>query len=263
MIGYILGAILIVGGVLLAFLVPRRIKSRILEIKFMQTTPVSELKAILTENAAAGLDGYRHYVELKGLSGSDNPVRAPFSEKEVAFYDAKLLQVYEQKQTYRDEKGVVHERMVRSESLLSDQTSSDPITVKDQVTEDKVYIDPSQAGLRFDTIKTLDRFEPVGNMKKYSFFGNYSYSSMGARTLGFRMIENTIPLGHMMYLLGEAWLEGKRILFGKPKEAKKPSMISLKSEADIIKGNKTNVTLALVFGILIAVSGIVIMIFLR
>jgi len=263
MLGYILGGILIVGGALLAWLVPRRIKNRTLEIKFMKTTPIPELKGILSDNAAAGLEGYRHYVELKGNAGSDNPVKTPYSEKEVAYYEAKLLQVYEQKQTYRDSNGVTHQRMVRSESLLSDQNSSEIITVTNPPSKDKVYVDPTQSGLRLDTIKTLDRFEPVGNMKKYNFFSGFNYGSMGARTLGFRMIENTIPIGRMLYMLGEAWIEGNKIVFGRPRDEKKVSMISLRSEADIIKGNKTNSILALVFGILIAIAGILVMIFVR
>jgi len=263
MIGYIIGAILIVGGALMAWLIPRRLKNKILEIKFMKTTPIGELKAILTDNAKAGLEGYRHYVELKGKAGSDKTVKAPYSEKKVAYYDAKLYQVYEERRTYRDDNGVTHESMVRNESLLSDQKSSDTITIKNEDSADKVYVNPSQSGLRFDTMKTLDRFEPVNNMKNYSFFSGFNYRSMGARTLGFRMIENTIPLDHTLYLLGEAWLEGSRIAFGRPRDAKKPSLLSAKSEAEIIKSNKTKVNLAIVFGILVIVGGILIMIFIR
>lgn len=263
MIGYIIGAILIVGGSLLALMVPRGLKKKILEIKFMETTPISELKAILTHNAKAGLEGYRHYVELKGKAGSDKTVKAPYSGKNVAYYDAKLYQVYEERNTSSDKNGVTHESMVRNESLLSDQKSSETITIKNEGSADKVYINPSQSGLRFDTVKTLDRFEPVNNMKNYSFFSGFNYSPMGARTLGFRMIENTIPLGHSLYLQGEAWLEGSRIAFGRPRDSKKPSVLSVKSEAEIIKSNKTKVTLAIVFGILVIIGGILIMIFIR
>jgi len=86
---------------------------------------------------------------------------------------------------------------------------------------------------------------------------------MGARTLGFRMVEHTIPLGQTLYLLGEAWLEGVRIKFGRPQDSNKPFMLSGKSEADILKENKTKANLALVFGIIIIVGGILVMIFVR
>ncbi len=36
----------------------------------MKTIPVSELREILTGNAEAGLEGYRHYTELKGKAGN-------------------------------------------------------------------------------------------------------------------------------------------------------------------------------------------------
>ncbi|MBM3713235.1 MAG: hypothetical protein FJW56_07355 [Actinobacteria bacterium] len=149
------------------------------------------------------------------------------------------------------------------ESLLSDQKSQNTFTIKNEGTPDKVYIDPTQSGLNFDTLKTFDRFEPVNNVKNYSFFSGFSYGSMGARTLGFRMVEHTIPLGQTLYLLGEAWLEGVRIKFGRPQDSNKPFMLSGKSEADILKENKTKANLALVFGIIIIVGGILVMIFVR
>ena len=60
MLPFIIGGILIVGGAILGFIVPRKMKNKNIEIKFLKTIPVSELKDILTGNAEAGLDGYRH-----------------------------------------------------------------------------------------------------------------------------------------------------------------------------------------------------------
>jgi hypothetical protein len=84
---------------------------------------------------------------------------------------------------------------------------------------------------------------------------------MGAKTLGFRMVEYTIPLGQKLYLLGDAYREGSKIKFSKSKDSKKPSVLSTKSETDIIKGNKTKVNLALIFGIIAIAGGILVMIF--
>jgi hypothetical protein len=257
---FIIGGILIVLGVFCSLYIPRKIKDKNIEIRFMQTTSISELISILTENAKAGLEDYRHYVELKGQTEKDTTQKAPFSENEVAYYNANLYQVFEETETFTDNTGS-HQRLKKSESLITNQKSTGPIALKDAQSGDKVYIDISQSGLQLDTLKTLDKFEPVNNIQRYSFFGSYSYGPMGARTLGFRMVENTIPLGGSLYVLGEANLAGGRVNIEKPVDGKKPFIVSVRNEADIVQGNKSSAKAALVFGILIALAGIILMIF--
>jgi hypothetical protein len=213
---FIIGGILIVVGGFISLFIPWRIKSKNIELKYMQTTSITELKDILTENAKAGLEGYRHYVELKGLAGADDPQVAPFSNKKVAYYDAKLYQVYEEEETHTDSKGTTR-NIKKKETILTDQKSSNNIFLKDDDSQEKVEIDISQSGLQLDTLKTLDKFEPVNNINRYRFFGNFKYKNMGLKTLGFRMLENTIPLGQSLYVLGEAILDGAgRVILGKP-----------------------------------------------
>jgi len=260
MVSFIIGGILIILGVFGSLYIPWKIKSKNIEIKFMQTTSMSELVSILTENAKAGLEGYRHYVELNGLAQKDTLQKAPFSETEVAYYNADLYQVFEETETYTDDKGS-HQRMKKSESLITNQKSSGTIVLKDLQSEDKVFIDVSQSGLQLEPLKTMDRFEPANNIQSYGFFGSFSFGQMGARTLGFRMVENTIPLGRQLYVLGEAILAGGRVNIEKPMDTKKPFIVSVRNEADIVQGNKTSATAALVFGILIALAGILVMIF--
>ena len=262
MASFIIGGILIVVGVFCSIYFPMRIKNKNIEIQFTQTTPISELIAILTENAKAGLEGYRHYVELKGQTEKDTLQKTPFSEKEVAYYNANLYQVFEEMVTFSDSTGR-HQRLKKSESLMTNQKSTGSIALKDAQSGEKVYIDISQSGLQLDTLKTLDNFEPVNNMQKYSFFNSIRYNPMGSRTLGFRMIENTIPLGQSLYVLGEACLDGARVNIGRPRDSKKPFIVSVKNEAEIVQGNKTGAKVALVFGILLAVAGILVMIFVR
>jgi hypothetical protein len=86
---------------------------------------------------------------------------------------------------------------------------------------------------------------------------------MGARTLGFRMIEKTIPVGQSLYVLGEAWLEGLKVKIGRPRDVKKPFIVSVRSETDIVQSNNRSARIALVIGIVIAVAGVLVMIFMR
>ena len=263
MLPFIIGGILIIGGGILGLIVPRKMKNKNIEIKFLKAIPVTELKEILTGNAEAGLEGYRHYCELKGKAGSGSPQKTPFSKKEVAYYNATLYQVYEETETYRDEKGITRTRVKKSQSQLSNQKSSVPVTLKDPTSAAQVYINASQSGLRLDTLKTLDKFEPSSNANKYSFLDTLKFNALGSRTLGFRMVENTIPLGQSLYLLGEALLEGGKINILAPRDKKKPFILSVKSEDDIVRANNKGANIALIFAILIALAGILIMVFMR
>ena len=263
MLPFILGGILIIGGGILGFIVPRKMKNKNIEIKFLKTIPVSELKEILTGNVEAGLEGYRHYSELKGKAGSDDPQKTPYSNKEVAYYSASLYQVYEETETYRDAKGVMRRRVKKSQSLISNHKSSNLITLKDPASGDKVYIDTGQSGLTLETHKTFNKFEPSNNARKYSFLENLKFGALGSRTLGFKMVENTIQLGQSLYVLGEALLEGKKINILRPRDSKKPFIVSVRSEDDIVRSNNKNANIALVFAALLALAGILIMIFMR
>lgn len=262
MTGIIVGAVLIILGAVLSLVVSTRIKNKNIEIQFMKTVPIGELKKNLADNAAQGLNGYREFAELKGVAGSSAPLKAPYSERDVAYYDAELYQVYEEMETYTDEKGT-HQRMVRRENRMSGQKSPGPIVLKDAATGDEAYIEITEHGMQLDTLKILDKFEPQNNMQQYGFFSSFVFNPMGARTLGFRMVERAIPIGQPLYVLGDAYLENGRLNVGKPHDKKKPFIVSVKNENDLIQSNKTGAALALVGGIVLALAGVAAILFIR
>ena len=122
----------------------------------MKTTTLCEVKATLGDNEAAGLTGYREFAEIKGTASSDSPVKTPYSETPVAYYDAQLYQVFEETENYTDDKGVQHQRMNRREDLMSSQKSPGPIVLEDG--GEKAYIELVEHGMQLDTVKTLDKF---------------------------------------------------------------------------------------------------------
>lgn len=260
MTSIIIGAVLIVVGALLVLVVRTRIKNKNIEIQYMETKPLSDIKRTLEENEAAGLTNYREFAEIKGIASSGSSVKAPYSETDVAYYQAELYQVFEETQTYTDERGT-HQRTSRREDLMSSQKSPGPIVVEDG--GEKAYIEVLEHGMRLDTVKTLDKFEPINMMNQYGFFSSFHYSPRGTRTLGFRMVERTIPLKHPLYILGDVYSQNGRLNISKPIDSKKPFIVSVKSEADLIHSNKVGMTMSLVSGIICAAAGIAIMIFLH
>lgn len=260
MVPIIIGIVLIALGALLALVVRTRINNKNIEIQFMKTTTIPELTAALKENEAQGLGGYREFAELKGVAASGSPQKAPYSGQDVAYYDADIYQVFEETETYSDEHGT-HERVNRREDRMSGQKSTGGLVLKDEQSGDKAYIELADHGMQLDTVKSFDRFEPMDMMNQYGFFGSFRYSQRGTRTLGFRMVEKTIPLDHPLYVLGDAYLQNGRLTVGKPADSKKPFIVSVKSEADLVHGNKVGAAMALVFGIVLAVAGVAVMIF--
>lgn len=254
------GIALIIGGVLLSTIVTKKMKNKNVEIQFMKTTTVGELKKTLQENAAQGLTGYREYAEIKGLATSETLHKAPYSEKEVAYYDASIYQVFEEIETYEDKDGT-HERTVKRENLMSSEKSPGPIVLFDETTSDNAYLEIRSQGMQLDTLATLDKFEPTDMMQQYNFFNQFIVRPMGSLTLGFRMVEKTIPLNHPLYVLGEAYLENSRLLVTKPSDDKKPYIVSTKSEDELVQSNKSGANMAFYCGILLAIAGIALIVY--
>mgnify|MGYP000524530011 CR=1 FL=1 len=259
--GILIGALLVVAGIFCCTYVRKSFQNKNLEIQYIKTSTIAETRKNLEENEKAGFTGYREYVELKGKADAKTPQSTPYSKQEVAYYDANMYQVYEETNTYRDEKGNVRNRITKSESLISNQKSMGPLLVKDPQTGERAIIEISEAGMQLDTIKAFDKFEPQQAMQQYGFFKSLSFRPLGARTLGFRMTEEVIPIGHSLYVLGEAYLQSGELYIGKPLDGKKPFIVSVKSEAELIESNKFASTLSLVGGIVLAVLGVFVMIF--
>ena len=257
----VIGAVLIVIGALCSTILRKKIVNKNIEIQFMKTTPLPELRHNLEENAAQGLTGYREYAEVKGIAVTDNPPKTPYAETPVVYYQAELYQVYEEMETYEDSDGKRQQRMVRRESQMSSQKSPGPIVLKDATSDEKAYVDLLEYGMQLDTVKSLDKFEPSTNMKQYGFFSQLTFGNMGSRTLGFRMVEYVIPLNHPLYVLGEAYWENNRLNITKPADPKRPYIVSTRSEADLIQGNKNSANMALYGGIALAVVGVLVMLF--
>lgn len=252
----IIGAVLIILGALLIIVVRTRIKNKNIEIQFMKTVPLSDVKTTLKDNEAAGLSDYREFAEIKGTAASDSPVKTPYSETEVAYYDASLYQVFEETETYSDEHGT-HTRVNRREDLMSSQKSPGPIVIEDG--GEKAYIELMEHGMQLDAVKSLDKFEPTNMMNQYGFFSSLRFSPRGTRTLGFRMVEKTIPLKQPLYVLGDVYAQGDRLNITKPADKKRPFIVSTKNEADLVHGNKVGATVSLVGGIIAAAAGIAVM----
>lgn len=228
------------------------------EMKYMKTKTVAELKDMFSQMDSNGLGSeYREYVELKGKVVSDNLVETPFSNRKVAYCQSKLMQVTETREQYRDSNGNIRTRENKHENTISDEKTSQEISMVDSSSEESVELEINGTGCKLDIPKTFDRFEPKNNLSNYRYFNSFSWNRYGAETLGFKMTEETIDANQSLYVIGEAFRVGDKIHIGKPQDNKKPFIITTKSEEDMINHSNERALYLLIGGILSIGVGLV------
>ena len=234
---------LIAGGFASIFYIRTKSQSTAMEMKFMQTKSIEDLKEMFNQMDSNGLGNeYREYVELKGNIVSNELVETPFSNRRVAYCESSLAQVTEQREQYRDSNGNMQTRVNKRENNISNES---------------VVLEINGTGCNLDIPKTFDRFEPKSNLNNYRYFNSFSWNRYGAETLGFKMTEKTINENQSLYVLGEAFRVGDTIHIGKPQDPKKPFIVTTKSEEDFVNKSNQNAKFALIGGIVAIVIGII------
>ena len=258
--GMIVPILLIGGGLVAIFYFRPKTQNSVTEVQFMQTKSISELKNMFSQMDGSGYgNGYREFVELKGKVLSNNLVETPFSNRKVAYCESKLLQVTETKEEYRDSDGNYRTRVNKHENEISNEKSSQNISLIDGSSSEAVVLDINSLGCKLDIPKTLDRFEPKNNVGSYRYFNSFSWNRFGAETLGFKMVEQTIDADQSLYVIGEAYRVGNEIHIGKPQDKKRPFIVTTKSEEDLINTSHQNANYLLIGGIIAIVLGIIMM----
>ena len=257
----IIPIVLIGFGLVAIFYLRTKTQNSTTEIKFMQTKKISELKDMFAQMDANGLGNeYREFVELKGNIVSDNLVETPFSNRKVAYCESELAQVTESREQYRDNNGNMQTRVTKQENTISNEKTSQEISVKDGSSEEAVVVEINATGCDLDIPKTFDRFEPKNNLSNYRYFNSFAWNRYGAETLGFKMTESTIDANQSLYIIGEAFRVGNVIHVGKPQDSKKPFIVTTKSEEDLINSSNRKSMMYLVGGIVAILVGIVMLI---
>lgn len=256
--GIIMPILLIGGGLLAIFYIRPKTQNNVTEMKYMQTKTIAELNDMFNQMDTNGLgNDYREFVELKGKVVSDNLVETPFSNRKVAYCESKLAQVTENKEQYRDNNGNIRTRVNKQENNISDEQTSQEISMVDNSGNQEVVLEINGVGCKLDIPKTFDRFEPKSNLTNYRYFNSFSWNRYGAETLGFKMTENTIEANQNLYVIGEAFKVGDKIHIGKPQDNKKPFIVTTKSEEDMINKSNQNSLFLLIGGIVAIVIGLV------
>ena len=263
----IIGLLLIALGVYLAVFQRRKTGDALLDIQATQTSTIADVKEAMADMASIS-DTYREYCELKGTVSPKNPQKAPFSQKDAAFYKAETYRVYEEEQIVTDSNGNRTKKLVKKEEKISEEESGEELILTD-AGGDTITMETIGVSGAFDLVKTVDRFEPVNSYNENNFFQNprRRFTSFnpgafgsGSRMLGYRMVEYAFLTGQKLYLLGDAYMNAGQLTFGKPTEKGKQYIVTAKSEEELVSSKESSKKAALIGGIACAVIGVIMII---
>jgi len=258
----IIGVVLIGLGVYF-FYARKKSQATLFNIKATQTfkaKDIVDLCEAVKEDIGPGC--FNKVLEVKGVIKCDDPLVGELSKQKCVYYSMKVTHEYEETYTVRNAQGRSERRTIRGSEVISSNTQSIHFYVEDDT--GKILVDPSNATLH--TVKAVDRFQSsAGNTGTTIQFGQFSFNvptrSSGRRTLGYRYVEEIIPVERRVYVLGEASDSTGELMLQLPSDKKESFIVSLKSEEELIKSHEGSIGLYLVGAIIAVIIGIILIIY--
>ena len=126
------------------------------DVRMTQTSRIADAIQILDDLGAAS-PGYRHYCELIGQSQATGGVTAPYSQRQVAYYDLRCYRI-----EVRGGQDV--------ETLVAHERSIDPFYFRDSSGDNRVYVDLDSFGSHVILVNSTNRVEGPNSdfSKKFS-----------------------------------------------------------------------------------------------
>ena len=126
------------------------------DVRMTQTSRIVDAIQILDDLGSTS-PGYRHYCELVGQSQPTGGVTAPYSQRQVAYYDLRCYRI-----EVRGGRDV--------ETLVAHERSIDPFYFRDAGSDDRVYVDLDSFGNHVILVNSTNRVEGPNSdfAKKFS-----------------------------------------------------------------------------------------------
>lgn len=258
----IIGVILIALAGLLLFL-RKRTQDKLLEIRYVKTSSVSEVLELQQSIAAeVGPGGFKQQTELKGTAQCETPLKAELSEEPCVYYSMSVEERYEERYTERDSQGNTQQRTRTGSSVVASNTQA----TRFQIDDGTGVLDVDSDGASIDARTVMDKYEPYsgggGSLNIGSFTLNFGGTIGGARrVLGYHYRESIIAPGQQLYVLGEVDDSSGTPVMKRPSEKGKPFILSIKSEEEITRSSERSINFMLYGAIACAVGGFVLILF--
>jgi hypothetical protein len=213
---------------------------------------------------AVGNGNYTEIVEVKGIGMVDRPLMGEYSEKPVLYYRASLIHEYEVQEQQRDSNGNTRWVTVRKSETISTNEQALPFYVDDNSGK-KIMVNMS--GAEKVAHKIVDRFEKEFSQKYLSDNRNTSWGGQlinflnsanrsNSHTIGYRFVEEAIPVNARLYIYGEASDRDGELMIVKPKDNKQNFIVSVKSEEELVQDADSAASGSLIGLIVCAVLGV-------
>ncbi len=174
-----------------------------------------------------GGDAMAQPCEITGTIECDTPLHGPLSDQACVAYTRTVTREYEEQVTEEDADGKRETRMERRSETVESEERRVKFWVRDAT--GRVLVDPDQADL--DLIETGDRYEDAPEANR---------GRNRSRTLGFRHVEQALPVDINVYILGCAIdAQGQPMIARHPSDRKQKFFISRKSERELAQSAAT------------------------
>ena len=243
--------VLIALAFVIAYLVQRR---KYGTIRATPTFSVEQLQALSDDLARRGEAGSLRFItEVKGRVGCDQPLVAELTETDCVYYRMKVEWEYEEI-FYEEDGDKRREHKREEEEVLAERKETTPFWIEDAT--GRIAIDPEGAELiAKQTLSRVDDDEGFPDEEirvgRFAMEAPWKTSDEERRPKEYRFEEEAIPLGHEVYVLGEAVDDGGVLRMQKPAHGK--FIISTRREESLLReGRLTMIGLmlgAVVFGL--------------
>lgn len=250
----IAGIVLIVLGAVLVWN-KTRLEKKILNIKYFDRinlkTAIENYDHITKE---LGSGSFSQMVKLSAKAESDRPLRGEFSGMDCVYFESEVIHKYKRLVESKDSDGKVVRNWETDTEVVADTKQGDEFKLNDNSGVVNINIQ----GAEITTNEVVDNFQPSSGSGTTSFsFGSFlSRSDSDFKTLGYNEIERNIGVGTSLFIIGEINDRNGRLMISKPADDDNPFIVSVKTEASILKGLKGNASLSLYAGISAAVIGV-------
>lgn len=152
------------------------------DIKSIKTSSTSDAVAVLDDLGSTS-QNYRHYCELIGKSQASGGVVAPYSKREVAYYDLRCYRI--ENRNGRD-----------VETLVAHEKSIDPFWFSDNDGATKVYVDLDTFGNNVILVNATNRIEGPNSDFTKAFSDAVAKSNTQGRSGAYAMVARGVQGAH-------------------------------------------------------------------
>jgi hypothetical protein len=199
-----------------------------------------------------GSGAFTELTEVKGTVRCDAPLISELAKIPCVYCKTTITRQYEESYQERDQEGRMVARTRQGSAVVANNERLTLFQLEDQT--GRITVDPTDG--QFTTEKVYSRFEP-GSLLDATFS---VFTGAGSRTSGYTYEEWAIPVGHPLYVLGEATDASGELRMQHPGEKGHYFIVSTKNEEALTARATTNSRVLQVGAVLALLAGLGLMV---